>query len=58
LAARYQKELLANSLSLGQRVYQERPREYRARMGHLWESWQNQPKRLKGVEKQRQAARD
>ena len=57
LAAKYQKELLANSLSLGERIYAERPREYRTRMGRLWDSWQNQPKSLKEVEKQqRQAA--
>jgi hypothetical protein len=57
LAAKYQKELLANSLSLGERVYEERAREYRTRMGHLWDSWQNQPKSLEEIEKQqRQAA--
>jgi len=52
LAAKYQKELIANSLSLGERIYQERPKEFRTRMKHLWEGWQDQPKSLKLVDKQ------
>ena len=52
LAAKYQKELIANSLSLGERIYQERPKEFRASLKHLWESWQDQPKNRTQVEKQ------
>jgi CHAD domain-containing protein len=57
LILKYQKELLANALSLGERVYEERPKEFRTRMKHLWESWRDRPKSLEAIEKeQRQAA--
>jgi CHAD domain-containing protein len=46
LIDKYQKELRDNSLSLGERLYEERPRQFLRRMKHLWLAWQSQPKSL------------
>jgi CHAD domain-containing protein len=48
----YQKELRENALSLGERVYEEKPRQFVLHMKHLWASWQSQPKTLREVQKQ------
>ena len=48
---KYQHELRANALSLGERVYQDKPRHFVQHMRHLWESWQDQPKTLEAVQK-------
>jgi len=46
LIDKYQKELRDNSLSLGERIYEERSRQFLRRMKHLWLAWQSQPKSL------------
>jgi CHAD domain-containing protein len=43
LIDRYQTELRDNSLALAERVYAEKPREFVARMSHLWNAWKQQP---------------
>jgi hypothetical protein len=35
----YQKELRENSISLGERVYTEKPRAFVRSLGELWEVW-------------------
>jgi len=47
LIDKYQKELRDNSLLLGERIYEERPRQFMRRMKHLWRAWQAQPARKK-----------
>lgn len=44
---RRQKELRENALSLGGRLYGEKPRQFTLRMRNLWRAWQKQPKSLK-----------
>jgi CHAD domain-containing protein len=51
LIAKYQKELRDNSVSLGQRIYEEKPRLFLQRMKHLWDAWQAEPKSLEKFEK-------
>jgi CHAD domain-containing protein len=51
LIAKYQKELRDNSVSLGQRIYEEKPRLFIERMKHLWDTWQSEPKSLEKFEK-------
>ncbi len=51
LIAKYQKELRDNSMSLGQRIYEEKPRLFIQRMKHLWDAWQAEPKSLEKFEK-------
>jgi len=52
LIDKYQKELRENALSLGQRVYEEKPRQFRNRMKGLWQAWQSEPAIQKGKGKQ------
>ena len=52
LIDKYQKELRDNALSLGQRVYEEEPHQFRNRMKGLWQAWQSEPATQKGLEKQ------
>jgi CHAD domain-containing protein len=47
----YQKELRGNALSLGQRIYEEKPKQFVERMKQLWEAWQAEPKSLEKFEK-------
>lgn len=51
--AHQQEELRSNSLALGQRLYEEKPRDFARRMEKLWETWQDDPKSLKQVQKER-----
>jgi len=51
LIARYQKELRKNSLSLGERIYEEKPSLFTRRMEHLWDAWQDQPKTLQEAQR-------
>src|SRR5260370_41235035 len=51
LIAKYQKELRDNSVSLGQRIYEEKPRLFLQRMKHLWDAWQAAPKSPEKFEK-------
>jgi CHAD domain-containing protein len=53
LIAKYQEELRANAVSLGQRIYEEKPRQFTQRMKHLWDAWQAEPKSLENLEKRR-----
>ncbi len=41
-----QKDLRDRSLSLAERVYEEKPRDFSRRMRRLWEAWQNEPQSL------------
>jgi CHAD domain-containing protein len=50
LIDKYQKELRDNALSLGERIYEERLRQFTRRMKHLWLAWQTQPKSLEQQE--------
>lgn len=45
-----EKELRRNSLSLGARLYDEKPKTFRRRVGHLWQEWQDRPKDLEKEE--------
>jgi CHAD domain-containing protein len=49
---KYEKELRGNALSLGERIYAEKPRQFSQRLGHLWNVWQAQPESLDELEKQ------
>jgi len=42
----YQKELRDGSLSLAERIYEEKPKEFTRRMHHLWDTWRHEPKDL------------
>ena len=53
LIAKYQKELRGNAVSLGQRIYEEKPRQFTQRMKHLWDAWEAEPKSLENLEKRR-----
>lgn len=53
LIERYHKELREQSVAMAERIYEEKPREFRRRMKHLWNAWQHEPKAL---EKPSQAA--
>jgi CHAD domain-containing protein len=53
LIAKYQKRLMKDALSLGERVYEERPRDFERRMRGIWDAWQSEPKSLKLIEKQK-----
>jgi CHAD domain-containing protein len=46
LMDKYHKELRDNALSVGERVYDEKPRLFIRRMQHIWDAWQAQPKTL------------
>jgi CHAD domain-containing protein len=38
-----QKELREESISLAARIYEQKPREFDRRLGHLWETWRREP---------------
>jgi CHAD domain-containing protein len=42
---KYHKELRGSALAAGARIYEEKPRQFTARMQHLWDAWQAQPAR-------------
>jgi CHAD domain-containing protein len=46
LIDKYQKELRDQSLSLAERIFAEKPREFSRRMKHLWDTWRHEPKPL------------
>jgi CHAD domain-containing protein len=56
LTGKYQKELREKAESLGQRIYEEKPREYIRRMNQLWDAWQTEPESLEEQWKQERAA--
>jgi len=47
---KYQKELRDNALSLGDRIYKEKPRAFAQRIKRLWDAWQSQPKSMEEPE--------
>lgn len=51
LADRHQEELRNNSIALGERLYEEKPRDFIQRMEKLWDVWQQDPKSMKPVQK-------
>ena len=58
LANQEQKELREKSLSLGKRVYEQKPRRFVRDLEKLWDTWQRQADNMKQEEKQqRQAAK-
>lgn len=58
LAGQHQKELRENAISLGQRVYEQKPREFTRNQSNLWDAWHQQPASMKEVQKQeRQTAK-
>lgn len=56
LAGRHQQELRENARSLGQRVYEQKPRELIRNLSKLWDAWQEQPDSMKQVQKQQRNA--
>ncbi|MFL6350303.1 MAG: CHAD domain-containing protein [Bryobacteraceae bacterium] len=58
LAGEYQKELREKAMSLGHRVYEEKPRQFTKNIGKLWDAWQHQPDSMKHEQQEeRQAAK-
>jgi hypothetical protein len=56
LAGEHQKELRQNSMSLGQRIYEEKPRQFTQNMSKLWDAWQQQPDNMKEIQKEQRKA--
>ena len=56
LADQHQKELRENAMSLGQRVYEQKPGEFTRNLSKLWDAWQEQPASMKEVEKEQRTA--
>jgi CHAD domain-containing protein len=56
LAGQEQKELREKSLSLGERVYERKPRRFVQDMQRLWDAWQQQPDSMKDEEKEQRHA--
>jgi CHAD domain-containing protein len=46
LIGKYQSELRQQSLSLAERIYEEKPGAFTLRMEHLWDTWRQEPKSL------------
>jgi CHAD domain-containing protein len=46
LIDKYQGELRGQSLSLAERIYEEKPAAFMRRMKHLWDTWRQEPKIL------------
>lgn len=55
VAQQYQKELRSNSIALGHRLYEEKPRQFVRRMEKLWDVWQHDPKSMRQVQKDRRS---
>ncbi len=51
LADQHQKELREKSTSLGQRVYEEKPKRFTKNIAKLWDAWQKQPDSMKQEQK-------
>jgi len=52
LADRYQKELCEKAMSLGERIYEEKPRDFIRRMSNLWDAWRQQPDSMKEIQEE------
>jgi CHAD domain-containing protein len=46
LIGKYQNELRLQSVSLAERIYEEKPGAFTLRMEHLWDTWRHEPKML------------
>ena len=57
LTDKYQKELRENARSLGRRVYQESPRQFRKRMKGLWQAWRAQTATPPAIANEKKSAR-
>jgi len=58
LMDQHQKELRENAVSLGQRLYEQKPKQLVRDFAKLWDAWQSEPAGMKEVEKtQRKAAK-
>lgn len=53
VATLHQEELRSKALALGQRLYEEKPREFVRNIEKLWEMWRHDPKSLKQAQKER-----
>lgn len=51
----YSAELRDKSLSLGERVYEQKPKLLIAEMSRLWDAWQNEPASMKDAQKEERA---
>ncbi|MBV9303154.1 MAG: CHAD domain-containing protein [Acidobacteriaceae bacterium] len=56
LADQYQRELREKSISLGERIYEEKPREFTKNVSKLWDAWQRQPESMKEEQKEDRGA--
>jgi CHAD domain-containing protein len=52
LVAQVQEELRRNSVSLGERLFEEKPRQFTKSMARLWSAWQRQPKSFKHAQEE------
>ncbi|HEX3684332.1 MAG TPA: CHAD domain-containing protein [Bryobacteraceae bacterium] len=52
LAAKEQQELRSKALSLGERVYERKPRRFEQDTEKLWDAWQQEPDGMKEEEKE------
>ena len=58
LADQYQKELRETAVSMGQRVYAQKPKQFITDIAKLWETWREQPESMKQQQREeRQAIR-
>jgi CHAD domain-containing protein len=55
LMDQYSKELREKSLSLGERLYEQKPKLLAKDMSTLWDAWQNQPPSMKKEQKDQRA---
>lgn len=55
LMADYSKQLREQSLSLGERLYEQKPKALVRDMSKLWDAWQNQPASMKEEQKEQRA---
>lgn len=56
VAGLHQEELRSKALALGQRLYEEKPRDFVRKIQKLWEMWRHDPKSLKQAQKERRNA--
>jgi CHAD domain-containing protein len=49
LADQYQKELRERAMSLGQRIYEEKPGQFAKNIAKMWDAWQRQPDSLENA---------
>lgn len=50
LSTQLQKQLRDNALSLGERLYEEKPADFRKNISKLWDAWQAEPESLKDAD--------